>query len=74
MFIKLSIKNPALFCRDSHNNKNIYGKPENSSSFSTSDTYVDFNLEYSPFHAIMPHGRNPLFIEDGAILGLIIER
>lgn len=63
-------QNSCTFLQGQSQQENTSGKPENSSSFSTFDTYV----EYSPFHAIMPHGRNPCYIEDGANLGLIIER
>ncbi|XP_034299521.2 uncharacterized protein [Magallana gigas] len=58
------------FLQGQSQQENTSGKPENSSSFSTFETFV----EYSPFHAIMPHGRSPCYIEDGADLGLIIER
>lgn len=70
----------SIVCRDRH--ETVHQKScsflqnqshqENFSSFSKSE--VDFNVEYSPHHAIMPFGKNPLFIDDGADLDLIIER
>lgn len=60
------------FLQNQSHQENASEKTDNFSSFSKSE--VDFNVEYSPHHAIMPFGINPLFIDDGADLDLIIER